>query len=59
VPDSGRFTELLNSDDVRYGGSGVRNAERATDGIAAHGRPQSLELDLPPLATVILQLNSD
>jgi len=54
VPFGGFWEEVLNSDAVEYGGSGVGNlggveAER----IRVHGRPWSLTLTLPPLGAVI------
>jgi len=55
VPLAGGWTEVLNSDAAIYGGSGVGNMGRvAAEPVAWHGRPQSLPLTLPPLATVIL-----
>ncbi|WP_078518950.1 1,4-alpha-glucan branching enzyme [Streptomyces sp. Tu6071] len=54
----GRWTEALNTDATRYGGSGVAATPEggATTGpIGAHGHAQSLELTLPPLATVWLR----
>jgi 1,4-alpha-glucan branching enzyme len=45
----------LDSDDPAYGGSGAGpRAGLAVEAVAAHGRAQSLALDLPPLATVFL-----
>ncbi len=55
VPQGGRYVELLNTDSAVYGGSNTGNA-----GIVlakaqnSHGKPFSLELTLPPLATLIL-----
>lgn len=54
VPFGGFWKEVLNSDAVEYGGSGVGNlggveAER----IPAHGRSCSLPLTLPPLGVVV------
>ncbi len=54
VPAPGTYAEALNSDDPAYGGSGVRNAPVAADAIPAHGKPYSVALRLPPLATVVL-----
>ncbi len=53
---AGRWRELLNTDSHHYGGSNVGNGPdaRATEAVAAHGRPDSLALTLPPLATVFL-----
>ena len=59
VPESGRYAELLNTDDVVYGGSGVRccngtgHIEASAEGM--HHQPYSLCLTLPPLATVVLK----
>ena len=57
VPLAGFWAERMNSDADLYGGSGMGNAGgRATDDVAAHGFAQSLSLVLPPLSTLILQL---
>jgi len=59
APFSGCWREILNSDAGIYGGSGLGNLGRKeTVPIAAHGRPQSLELTLPPLAAVYLRHES-
>ncbi len=56
VPEKGVYQEVLNSDDPRYGGSGVNNeGDRHTDDFIWHDRPQSLALTLPPLATIYLR----
>ncbi|MEW6635539.1 MAG: 1,4-alpha-glucan branching protein GlgB [Actinomycetota bacterium] len=55
VPEGGRYEEVLNTDDARYGGSGVGNGGVEADGTGAHGRPFSLPLTLPPLATIVLK----
>ena len=52
----GRWREILNTDAGVYGGSNLGNAGAVeTQLVSAHGRGQSLELLLPPLATLILQ----
>jgi len=59
VPVSGVYEQLLNTDDVRYGGSGVGvHGEIPTQNHAAHGRAHSLQIDLPPLATVMLAMKN-
>ena len=56
VPQGGRYSELLNTDSSRYGGSGVGVHEDIhTEDVAAHGHQQSLQIDLPPLATLMLK----
>jgi 1,4-alpha-glucan branching enzyme len=56
VPHSGRWIERLNTDAGFYGGSNIGNAgEVVTEPVVWHGRPQSLSLTLPPLATIVLE----
>jgi len=55
VPVAGSWDEVLNSDDVRYGGSGVTNESVLADDISTHGHDQSLELTIPPLAAIFLR----
>jgi 1,4-alpha-glucan branching enzyme len=54
VPAGGRYRELLNTDDGRYGGSGVLNGELEASAPGMHGRDFSIALTLPPLATIVL-----
>jgi 1,4-alpha-glucan branching enzyme len=56
VPHAGHWHEVLNSDAPRYGGSGMGNFGGADSApIAAHGRFQSINITLPPLAVVIFK----
>ena len=56
VPKGGLYRELFNSDAAAYGGSNVGNTGAVmAEAELAHGRPFSLSLTLPPLATVILR----
>ncbi|RKP47645.1 1,4-alpha-glucan branching protein GlgB [Trinickia fusca] len=56
VQRPGRWEEIMNTDASVYGGSNAGNAGRVvTDPIASHGKPQSLLLTLPPLATIVLR----
>jgi 1,4-alpha-glucan branching enzyme len=53
---AGRYEVWLNSDDERYGGSGMSpGVDLQTEPVSAHGKAQSLTLTLPPLATVLLR----
>ena len=54
VPNPGTYKELLNSDDVKYGGGGVHNPVKRTRKKPLHGFDQSIQLTLPPLSTVYL-----
>ncbi|TVR83708.1 MAG: 1,4-alpha-glucan branching protein GlgB [Rhodospirillales bacterium] len=55
VPRAGRYIERLNTDSALYGGSDVGNAGAVmSKPIACHGRENSIDLVLPPLAAVVL-----
>jgi 1,4-alpha-glucan branching enzyme len=56
APYGGVWREVLNSDSSDYGGSGLGNlgAVKAVP-MPFHGRPYSLNITLPPLATVYLK----
>jgi len=55
VPHEGIWYEIANSDDEKYGGSGILNDQRISDKNGCHGRPYSIELRLPPLGFVLLR----
>jgi 1,4-alpha-glucan branching enzyme len=56
VPHGGYWRELLNSDAVEYGGTGMGNLGGVqAEEVTAHGRPFSLELTLPPLGALFLK----
>ncbi len=56
VPSGGRWCELLNTDAVEYGGSGMGNLGSVpAEATPRHGREFSLPLLLPPLAAVFLK----
>jgi 1,4-alpha-glucan branching enzyme len=56
VPRGGYYRERLNTDAALYGGANIGNGGGVmAEGVASHGRPHSLSLTLPPLATVILE----
>ena len=56
VPDATSYDEIFNSDDTRFGGSGVVNkgAIRVKK-VPDHDMAQSIELTVPPLAVVFLK----
>jgi 1,4-alpha-glucan branching enzyme len=55
LPFAGRWRELLNSDDLKYGGSGISNGEINAVGSADRGQPASATLRLPPLGALWLE----
>jgi len=58
VPGPGEWVEVLNSDSEDYGGSGQGNFGGVDTGplsVPHQGRPESIDLTLPPLATLVLK----
>ncbi|MBL7776091.1 MAG: 1,4-alpha-glucan branching protein GlgB [Saprospiraceae bacterium] len=55
VPYGGVWREVLNSDDTRFGGSGVTNAPVKAEKKASHGQDYSLTFRLAPLAVQIFE----
>jgi 1,4-alpha-glucan branching enzyme len=56
VPRPGAWREIFNSDSAFYGGTNLGNEEQVrAAAVSSHGRGQSLELVLPPLATIFLR----
>ncbi|MDN3595385.1 1,4-alpha-glucan branching protein GlgB [Zunongwangia endophytica] len=56
VPRSGKLKEILNTDDSKYEGSGVKNKIIKIDNQAFHGRDYSAALTIPPLASVFFSI---
>ncbi len=56
VPPKGAYHELFNTDDLRWGGSGVINTEpMKPEWEGVHDQPCSIKLRVPPLGAVVLQ----
>ena len=56
VPQMGTYKEILNSDDERFGGSGIINTAPLKSSDHPWNRcPYSVTLDVPPLGMVILE----
>jgi len=55
VPETGNYRTLLNTDDSRFGGSGVTSyIYQAYDG-EMHGQPSHINITVPPLAGIYLE----
>ncbi|MEV7233426.1 1,4-alpha-glucan branching enzyme [Streptomyces sp. NPDC051020] len=55
-PSVSAWAEVLNTDAARYGGGDVLNPDpRKPESVAAHGHRTSVQLTLPPLATLWLK----
>ena len=60
VPEAGRWVEKLNTDAAIYGGGDRGNMGfKDSEQIAASGRAHSLSLTLPPLSTLIFELQRE
>ena len=56
VPKYGLYDEVFNSDEERFGGSGVINGNNIkTEVMKIHGFDQGLSLTLPPLSVIYLR----
>ncbi|TDE95997.1 1,4-alpha-glucan branching protein GlgB [Occultella glacieicola] len=56
LPHGGDWTEILNTDDPSFGGSGVLNEGTLTaEDTPWHGRGHSVVIDVPPLGAIFLK----
>ena len=57
VPKAGSYTEVFNSDNIAFGGSGQTIPEEIfTTSESSHGYPQKMTIKIPPMGVVILKL---
>ena len=60
LPEGGEWEEILNTDDAKYGGSGVTNlGQVSAEAMEWNGRPYSVELRVPPLGALWLRPKRD
>ena len=60
VPKYGLYDEVFNSDEERFGGSGVVNGHNIkTEVMKIHGFDQGLSLTLPPLSVIYLRCTKE
>ena len=60
VPNYGLYDEVFNSDEERFGGSGVVNGNNIkTEVMKIHGFDQGLSLTLPPLSVIYLRCTKE
>ena len=57
VPKPGRYRELFNTDESRYGGSGFHSNPEPVraEKIPCHGQPYSIQVTVPPLGGVLFK----
>jgi 1,4-alpha-glucan branching enzyme len=60
IPKAGVLKEVFNSDSFEYGGSGKGNGDKVlrTEDIPLHGHRYSVEMTLPPLSCIYLELKA-
>ena len=60
LPNPGNYTEILNSDNTKYGGSGVTNENTLTSRQEeAFGQPHRIEINIPPLGAAVFKRVKD
>lgn len=58
LPKLGHYTEIFNSDDLKYGGSGVIHPNGINaENVWFHNKPYSATLDISPLAISIFKID--
>ncbi len=51
----GNWKEIFNSDDTKFWGSGMQNADKPSETKTSHWKSNSIEVSLPPLAMVVFK----
>ncbi|HBA96800.1 MAG TPA: 1,4-alpha-glucan branching enzyme, partial [Lachnospiraceae bacterium] len=58
VPCLGKYTKIMSSDELRYGGTGVKNSKTVqAEKIECENRDYSIEMNLPPLSVTIYKFD--
>jgi 1,4-alpha-glucan branching enzyme len=57
IHKKGKLTTILNSDDTKYGGSGIKNNQIKIEKTAWNGREFSAEMTLPPLGILVFRIS--
>lgn len=58
VPCGGTYTQLLSSDEERFGGMGIKNTKTVRAKKVSHdGRDYSIEMNLPPLSVTVYRFD--
>ena len=58
VPYYADYVEVLNSDDVRYGGSGISNGTLTAIEQPMHGEQYRIAIDLPPMSVLYFEIKN-
>jgi 1,4-alpha-glucan branching enzyme len=55
ISKTGQIKEIFNSDDTKYGGTGMQNGTLKIGKTAWHGYDKSVEITIPPLGVVVFK----
>ena len=55
ISKTGQLKEIFNSDDTKYGGTGMKNGTLKIGKTAWHGYDKSVEINIPPLGIVVFK----
>ncbi|OZG57995.1 glycogen-branching enzyme [Bifidobacterium tissieri] len=55
LPKGGKWVEILNTDDEKYGGSGISNTDIEAEKEEYHSRPYSVKITVPALGALFLK----
>jgi len=55
ISKTGQLKEIFNTDDTKYGGTGIKNGTLKISKTPWHGYDKSLEITIPPLGMVIFK----
>jgi 1,4-alpha-glucan branching enzyme len=53
--DEGNYTEIFNTDEIKYGGTGAKNDLIYSSPYEMHGYSSSISLTIPPLSAIFLK----
>ncbi len=58
VPCGGEYKQILSSDDVKFGGTGVKNKSVITaEAVECEGKKYSIKMNLPPLSVTVYKFD--
>ena len=57
VPYDGEYVEILNTDDIAYGGGGISNDVLVAEHIQMHDSEWSVAMTIPPLSVLYFSIN--
>ena len=57
VPYEGEYIEVLNTDDIAYGGAGISNGVLISEQIQMHDSEWSIEMTIPPLSVLYFSVD--